>query len=110
MEVINVDNTTLVLDDDVVFAAGRYIINNLSIGDVIKYFFLPKKGFTVTEFAQRCGSSRKHVNDVLRSKANITPKLAKKMSVVLGVDPIVLLTIQARTRLNELKDEIPSET
>lgn len=74
----------------------------LSVGNVIKYYYLQKLDITISEFARRCDLSRKHIYSILSDKSELTPSSAKKIADALGADALVLLNIQARYRLGLL--------
>ena len=54
------------------------------------------KGVTLAAFAHDVGLSYSYVGELERGRRNPTLKVVEKIAETLGVDPIVLLTRQAR--------------
>lgn len=54
------------------------------------------KGVTLEAFAHDVGLSYSYVGELERGRRNPTLKVVEKIAETLGVDPIVLLTQQAR--------------
>lgn len=59
---------------------------------------LEERGWSQAEFADRADFSRKHVNDLLKGRASITPETASRLAMVLGSTEQFWLTREARYR------------
>lgn len=57
---------------------------------------LEERGFTQAELAERAELSRKHVNDLIKARAAITPAVALRLERVLGSSADFWLTREAR--------------
>jgi HTH-type transcriptional regulator/antitoxin HigA len=64
-------------------------------GDTIEDL-LEERGWTQSEFAERVGFTRKHVNDLLKGRSTITPEAASRLSTVLGGPVQFWLTREAQ--------------
>ncbi|MCP4656717.1 MAG: HigA family addiction module antidote protein [bacterium] len=59
---------------------------------------LEERGWTQAEFADRTGFTRKHVNDLVKGRASITPGAALRLEAVLGSAADFWLTREAHYR------------
>ncbi len=59
---------------------------------------LEEQGWTQAEFADRTGFTRKHVNDLVKGRATITPDAALRLEAVLGASADFWLTREAHYR------------
>lgn len=66
-------------------------------GDTIEDL-LDERGWTRAELAERMGFTRKHVNELLKGRAAITPEAASRLSTVLGAPVRFWLTREAHYR------------
>ena len=59
---------------------------------------LDEKNWTQRELASRMGVSKKHINDLVRGKATLSPKVAVSLATVLGGDEAFWLEREAQYR------------
>lgn len=61
---------------------------------------LLERGMTQAEFAERMGSSTKHVNEIVKGHSGYTADFAIRMERVLGVSARLWLQLQSNYRLD----------
>jgi addiction module HigA family antidote len=54
-------------------------------GEVLRELWLKPEHITVSRAAQALGISRKHLSGIVNGRANITPELALRLEMALGV-------------------------
>lgn len=64
-------------------------------GDTIEDL-LDERGWTQADLSERTGFTRKHVNDLVKARASITPDAASRLSAVLGAPVEFWLTREAQ--------------
>jgi addiction module HigA family antidote len=53
-------------------------------GEVLKELVLEPMGLSITATAQALGVSRKHLSGIINGRQNVTPEMAKRLSLAFG--------------------------
>jgi addiction module HigA family antidote len=79
-------------------------------GEFLREDFLPDYGLTVSGLATALGVSRQSVNELLRERRAVSPKMALRLSRLFGNTPEFWLNLQRAVDLweaeNAIKDDV----
>lgn len=72
-------------------------------GELIEQDILPHFGLTVSAAAERLRITRPNLTRVLKGQAELSAELAAKIEAAFGVDPLLLLNMQAAWNLAQVR-------
>lgn len=75
-------------------------------GKLIKSELIEETGLTVTEIADLLKVSRQAVSNLMNEKANVSPEMALRISMVFGGTPDIWLRLQAKYDLEKATKKI----
>lgn len=78
-------------------------------GEMLREDFLPDYGLTVSGLAEALGVSRQTVNELLRERRAVSPKMALRLSRLFGNSPEFWLNAQRAVNLWDAAQEIGPE-
>ena len=68
-------------------------------GEMLREEFLPDYGLSVAALAEAAGVSRQSINELLRERRALTPKMALRLGKLFGNTPEFWLTLQRNVDL-----------
>ncbi len=78
-------------------------------GEILREDFVPDYKLTAAELARALGVSRQTVNELLRERRAVRPKMALRLSKLFGNSPEFWLNLQRAVDLWEAENEIKKE-
>ena len=78
-------------------------------GEFLREDFLPDYGLTVSGLATALGVSRQSVNELLRERRAVSPRMALRLSRLFGNSPEFWLNLQRAVDLWEAKNAIKDD-
>ncbi len=88
---------------------GQRKIRPTHPGEMLREDFLPDYGLTVSGFAKALGVSRQTVNELLRERRAVSPKMALRLSRLFGNTPEFWLNAQRAVDLWDAARDIKSK-
>ncbi|MFC1620169.1 HigA family addiction module antitoxin [Candidatus Neomarinimicrobiota bacterium] len=70
---------------------------------------LSSRGIKKVELAERCGLSEKHISQITKGKASISPETAIQLETVLGISAVTWTNLEANHKLHLAKQEAQAE-
>ena len=78
-------------------------------GEMLREDFLPDYGLSVSGLAQAVGVSRQSINELLRERRTISPKMALRLSRLFGNSPEFWMNAQRAVDLWDAAESIDKE-
>jgi antitoxin HigA-1 len=78
-------------------------------GEILAELYLKPRGLSVTEFAAAAGLSRKHVSNIIHSRASITAETAVRLGRVFGTSAGLWLGLQHDVDLYDAEQVVPTD-
>ena len=75
-------------------------------GEILKSELIESDGLTVTKVAGMLKVSRQAISNILNERADISPEMALRLSIVFGGTPEIWLRLQAKYDLQKAAEKV----